>query len=73
MRLIVARCSVSYTGRLSTELPEGLRLIMIRADGTVMIFSDSGGHKVKPLELDDPADGDRGIRRRHRRAQAQGR
>ena len=54
MRLIVARCSVSYTGRLSTELPEGLRLIMIRADGTVMIFSDSGGHKVKPLNWMTP-------------------
>jgi len=54
MRLIVARCSVKYTGRLSTELPEALRLVMIKADGTVMIFSDGGGHKVKPLNWMTP-------------------
>ena len=48
MRLIVARCSVEYTGRLSTRLPEATRLIMVKADGTLMIWSDGGGQKVKP-------------------------
>jgi RecB family endonuclease NucS len=50
MRLIVARLSCKYTGRLSTVLPEALRLLMIKSDGTVMIWSDGGvGQKVKPL------------------------
>jgi hypothetical protein len=48
MRLIVARCSIDYTGRLSTHLPEALRLLMIKADGTFMVWSDGGGQKVKP-------------------------
>jgi RecB family endonuclease NucS len=48
MRLIVARCSVEYTGRLATTLPEAVRLIMIKADGTFMVWSDGGGSKVKP-------------------------
>ena len=37
MRLIVARCEVSYTGRLTTVLPEALRLLMIKADGSVLV------------------------------------
>jgi endonuclease len=49
MRLIVARCSVSYDGRGTTHLPEAVRLLMLKADGTVMIWSDGGGPKVKPL------------------------
>ncbi len=48
MRLIVARCTVEYTGRLSTRLPEAVRLLMIKADGTFMVWSDGGGPKVKP-------------------------
>jgi RecB family endonuclease NucS len=48
MRLIVARCSVRYSGRLTTELPEGVRLLMLKADGTLMVWSDGGGSKVKP-------------------------
>jgi RecB family endonuclease NucS len=48
MRLIVARCEVHYTGRLSTRLPQAVRLLMIKADGTFMVWSDSGGQKVKP-------------------------
>ena len=57
MRLIVARCSVDYTGRLSTHLPEAVRLMMFRADGTVSIWDDGsslGGHKVKPLNWMTP-------------------
>jgi RecB family endonuclease NucS len=52
MRLIVARCTVSYSGRLATHLPESVRLLMIKEDGTFMVWSDAGGHKVKPLNCD---------------------
>ena len=45
MRLIVARCEVDYTGRLTAHLPEALRLIMIKADGSVMVHADAGGYK----------------------------
>ena len=54
MRLIVARCTASYTGRLSTNLPEGVRLLMIKEDGTLMIWSDGGGSSVKPLNWMTP-------------------
>ena len=37
MRLIVARCEVNYTGRLTTRLPEALRLLMIKADGSMVV------------------------------------
>ena len=47
MRLLVVRCSVDYTGRLSTHLPEAVRLLMIKADGGVSIWHD-GGSSVKP-------------------------
>jgi len=47
--LVVAKCSVRYTGRLSTTLPEAVRLLMIKADGTFMVFSDHGSQSVKPL------------------------
>ncbi len=49
MRLIVARCQVSYAGRLSTVLPEAVRLLMLKADGTFMVWADGGGSNVKPL------------------------
>ncbi|MDE3132362.1 MAG: endonuclease NucS [Acidobacteriota bacterium] len=45
MRLIVARCSAQYSGRLDTVLPEALRLLMIKDDGSVLIHADSGGYK----------------------------
>jgi len=45
MRLIIARCVVHYTGRLSAHLPEGLRLIMVKADGCVSVHSDVGAYK----------------------------
>ena len=47
VRLIVARCSASYTGRLSTYLPEAVRLLMIKSDGGLSIWHD-GGSSVKP-------------------------
>src|ERR1043166_6817680 len=54
MRLIVARCEVSYTGRLTTRLAESVRLLMIKEDGTFMVWSDSGGQSVKPLNWMTP-------------------
>jgi hypothetical protein len=54
MRLVIARCEVTYTGRLSARLPESTRLLMFKDDGTVMVWSDAGGHKVKPLNWMTP-------------------
>jgi RecB family endonuclease NucS len=45
VRLIVARCSVDYSGRLSAHLPEALRLIILKADGSVLVHADAGGYK----------------------------
>jgi RecB family endonuclease NucS len=45
VRLIVARCEVRYTGRLEAVLPEALRLLMIKSDGSVMVHADTGGFK----------------------------
>jgi len=45
MRLLVARCSVQYSGRLSAFLPEALRLMIFKGDGSVLIHSDAGGYK----------------------------
>jgi RecB family endonuclease NucS len=49
VRLIVARCEVSYAGRLTTVLPEAVRLLMLKTDGTFMVWADGGGPNVKPL------------------------
>jgi endonuclease len=54
MRLMVARCSIKYSGRLSTYLPEATRLLMIKADGTFLVFSDHGSQSVKPLNWMTP-------------------
>lgn len=45
MRLIVARCEVRYFGRVTALLPEALRLLIIKADGSVLVHSDTGGYK----------------------------
>src|SRR3954469_856068 len=45
MRLIVARCSVEYSGRLSARRPEALRLVRLKADGSVLGHADAGGYK----------------------------
>src|SRR6478736_9044562 len=45
MRLVVARCEVLYTGRLTARLPEAVRLLMFKADGSVLIHDDAGGYK----------------------------
>jgi endonuclease len=45
VRLLVARCEVRYSGRLDAVLPEALRLVMIKSDGSVMVHADTGGYK----------------------------
>jgi RecB family endonuclease NucS len=45
MRLLVARCEVRYSGRLDAVLPEAVRLIMVKADGSVLVHADAGGYK----------------------------
>ena len=47
MRLVIARCTVDYSGRLTAHLPEAVRLILVKADGTLAIHSD--GNASKPL------------------------
>jgi RecB family endonuclease NucS len=45
VRLLVARCEVEYSGRLSAFLPESTRLLMVKADGSVLVHADAGGYK----------------------------
>jgi endonuclease len=45
VRLIVARCEVVYSGRLNAVLPEATRLLMLKADGSVLVHDDAGGYK----------------------------
>jgi endonuclease len=45
VRLIVARCEVKYSGRLSAVLPEAVRLLILKADGSVLVHDDAGGYK----------------------------
>ena len=45
MRLLVARCEVVYTGRLTATLPEATRLLMFKADGSFLVHADAGGYK----------------------------
>lgn len=45
MRIVFAECSVDYSGRLDAHLDRALRLIMIKADGSVLIHSDGGSYK----------------------------
>ncbi len=45
MRLVIARCTVDYEGRLQAHLPEAVRLIMVKADGCVAVHADGGAYK----------------------------
>jgi RecB family endonuclease NucS len=63
VRLVVARCSVDYAGRLSAHLPLATRLLVIKADGSVLVHSDGGSYKplnwMSPpctLSVSDPDD-----------------
>lgn len=52
MRIVVARCTVDYVGRLTAHLPEAERVIIIKADGSVLIHADGGSYK--PLNWMSP-------------------
>ena len=45
VRLVVARCQVDYAGRLTAHLPMATRVLMIKADGSVLVHSDGGSYK----------------------------
>ena len=45
MRLVIADCSVDYSGRLDAHLPRAKRLLMLKADGSVLVHSDGGSYK----------------------------
>ena len=52
MRLVIARCSVDYAGRLSAHLPLATRLLVVKADGSVLVHADGGSYK--PLNWMSP-------------------
>ena len=52
MRIVVARCTVDYLGRLTAHLPEADRVIIVKADGSVLIHADGGSYK--PLNWMSP-------------------
>jgi hypothetical protein len=52
VRLVIARCSVDYVGRLTAHLPPALRLLIVKADGSVLVHSDGGSYK--PLNWMSP-------------------
>jgi RecB family endonuclease NucS len=52
VRLVIARCSVDYAGRLSAHLPLATRLLLLKADGSVLVHSDSLSYK--PLNWMSP-------------------
>ncbi|HST83344.1 MAG TPA: endonuclease NucS [Kineosporiaceae bacterium] len=52
MRLVIARCSVDYAGRLTAHLPLATRLLLVKADGSVLVHSDGGSYK--PLNWMSP-------------------
>lgn len=52
MRLLVARCEVLYTGRLTARLPEAVRLLVFKADGSFLVHDDAGG--FRPLNWMTP-------------------
>jgi RecB family endonuclease NucS len=61
MRLVIARCTAEYSGRLSSRLEEAIRLLLVKADGSVLIHSDGGSYKPlnwmsPPCSLQDKGD-----------------
>ena len=52
MRIVIARCSVDYAGRLTASLAPALRLLIVKADGSVLVHSDGGSYK--PLNWMSP-------------------
>jgi RecB family endonuclease NucS len=61
VRLVIARCSVDYAGRLSAHLPMATRLLIVKADSSVLVHSDGGSYKPlnwmsPPCKLAESAD-----------------
>jgi RecB family endonuclease NucS len=52
VRILVARCTVDYSGRLVAHLPQAVRVIMVKGDGSVLIHSEAGSYK--PLNWMSP-------------------
>jgi endonuclease len=52
VRLVIARCQVDYVGRLTAHLPMAERLLLVKADGSVLVHSDGGSYK--PLNWMSP-------------------
>jgi endonuclease len=52
VRLVIASCSVDYVGRLTAHLPSATRLLLVKADGSVLVHSDGGSYK--PLNWMSP-------------------
>ena len=73
MRLVVARCEVTYTGRLTAYLPDAIRLLVFKADGSVLVHADSGGYKplnwMTPPTVIEESDGMIVVRKRAGRAE----
>jgi RecB family endonuclease NucS len=73
VRLVVARCEVTYTGRLTATLPEAIRLLVFKADGSVLVHADSGGYKplnwMTPPTVVEDGDGVIVVRKRHGRTE----
>ncbi len=58
VRIVIARCSATYAGRLSARLPSALRLLIVKADSSVLVHSDGGSYKPlnwmpPPCRLDE--------------------
>ena len=69
MRILVADCSAEYSGRLNASLPLAKRVLLVKADNSLLIFSELGSYKplnwmaapctlkdITPLDADDDAD-----------------
>jgi endonuclease len=73
VRLVVARCEVTYTGRLTAYLPEAIRLLVFKADGSVLVHADSGGYKplnwMTPPTVIEDGDGTIVVRKRAGRSE----
>jgi len=68
VRLVIARCSVDYTGRLNAHLPEATRVLMHKGDGSLLIHSDGGSYKplnwMSPpcvMVVEQPGEDDEGV------------
>jgi RecB family endonuclease NucS len=73
VRLIVARCEVTYTGRLAAHLPASTRLLLLKADGSVLVHADAGGYKplnwMTPPTVVEEGDGVLVVRKRAARSE----